>query len=91
VEFDWDEANVEHIARHGVIPDEAEQAVLSAERITLVVRVVAGERRATIMGPTENSRLLLVVTTVRGRRVRIVTARDASDHERKGYRRRLRR
>lgn len=27
VSFDWDQANAEHIARHSVKPDEAEQAI----------------------------------------------------------------
>jgi hypothetical protein len=27
IEFDWDEANMRHIARHGVTPEEAEEAV----------------------------------------------------------------
>ena len=25
--FDWDEANIEHIARHNVMPEEAEQVL----------------------------------------------------------------
>ncbi len=29
MEFDWDEANVGHVARHGVLPEEAEQVVLN--------------------------------------------------------------
>lgn len=28
MEFDWDSANLEHIAAHGITPDEAEEAVL---------------------------------------------------------------
>jgi hypothetical protein len=28
VTFDWDAANIQHLARHGVTPKEAEQAVL---------------------------------------------------------------
>ncbi len=27
--FDWDEANLEHIARHGVSREEAEQVILN--------------------------------------------------------------
>lgn len=29
VEFDWDEANVGHVARHSVLPNEAEQVILN--------------------------------------------------------------
>jgi uncharacterized DUF497 family protein len=28
VTFDWDAANIQHLARHGVTPKEAEEAVL---------------------------------------------------------------
>ena len=33
VEFEWDEANEEHIARHGVTPEEAEEALTDPRRI----------------------------------------------------------
>ena len=29
IEFDWDEANVSHVARHKVSPEEAEQVILN--------------------------------------------------------------
>jgi len=28
LEFEWDKANREHVARHGVTPEEAEEAIL---------------------------------------------------------------
>ena len=28
IEFDWDEANIGHLARHSVLPEEAEQVIL---------------------------------------------------------------
>lgn len=31
--FDWDEGNIEHIARHGVEAREAEEAVLDPGRV----------------------------------------------------------
>jgi len=30
---DWDDANVEHIARHGITPEEAEEVLLDRRRI----------------------------------------------------------
>ena len=47
IEFDCDEANVAHVGRHSVLPDEAEQVMLG---------------------------VLLVVTTWREDRIRVVTA-----------------
>jgi hypothetical protein len=29
IEFDWDEANTSHVARHSVLPEEAEQVILN--------------------------------------------------------------
>ena len=29
IEFDWDEANIGHVALHSVLPEEAEQVILN--------------------------------------------------------------
>jgi uncharacterized protein len=71
-EFDWDEANIGHLARHNVRPEEAEQ-VISREPVDLGIQMVEGEERYLNLGSTERGRVLLVVTTWRGERVRVVT------------------
>ena len=71
--FDWDDANCAHIARHGVIPAEAEQVVLGAS-LPLEMDGRSGEDRHTELGETTEGRLLLVVWTWRRRRIRVVTA-----------------
>jgi uncharacterized protein len=73
VEFDWDEANVGHIARHGIQPVEAEEVVLN-DPLDLGVEAVEGEERYLNLGATSQGRVLLVVTTWREERVRVVTA-----------------
>jgi uncharacterized protein len=73
IEFDWDDANVGHVARHGVIPEEAEQVILN-DPVDLGVEIVEGEERYLNLGATEQGRVLLVVTTWREDRVRVVTA-----------------
>jgi len=73
IDFDWDEANVGHVARHGVLPDEAEQVILS-DPVDLGVEFVEGEERYLNIGATAQGRVLLVVTTWREDRVRVVTA-----------------
>jgi uncharacterized protein len=73
IEFDWDEANVGHVARHSVLPEEAEQVVLN-DPVDLGMEIVEGEERYLNLGPTMLGRVLLVVTTWREGRVRIVTA-----------------
>ena len=73
VEFDWDEANVGHVARHSVLPEEAEQVILNSP-VDLGVEIVEGEERFLSLGATAQGRILLVVTTWREDRVRVVTA-----------------
>ena len=83
--FDWDRANITHIARHGVTPEEAEKA-LSNEPFDLDYEVVNGEERWISLGHTDALRVLLVVWTIRlEETVRVVTAREATKSERTAY------
>ena len=89
-EFDWDAANVEHIARHGVYPNEVEETLLDPDRVARIARDMRGEVRRAVLGAAEAGRLLFVVYTIRGGKIRPVTSRDATDGEKKAYRRRKR-
>jgi hypothetical protein len=71
--FDWDEANVEHIRSHGVTPDEVIEVFANDAR-DLRYDVVNGEERWTSIGHTGALRILVVIWTMRGESVRIVTA-----------------
>lgn len=84
IELLWDEWNEEHIARHGVEQEEAEQAARNAPYLT------RGRRRTyRVVGPTDGGRLLTIVVARRnGNEYYVVTARDADDEERRAYRRR---
>ena len=73
IEFDWDEANIGHVARHSVLPEEAEQVVLN-DPVDLGMEIVEREQRYLNLGATVQHRILLVVTTWREDRVRVVTA-----------------
>jgi predicted DNA binding CopG/RHH family protein/uncharacterized DUF497 family protein len=64
LEFDWDEANVRHVANHRVTPEEAEQVILN-DPIDLGIEIVEGEDRYLNLGATARGRVLLVVTTWR--------------------------
>jgi uncharacterized DUF497 family protein len=87
-DFEWDDANIEHVARHGVTPTEAEDAILDPRRIAAVARSTPSERRTGIVGETEAGRLLFVAFTARQEMIRVVTAYDASERQRRQYRRR---
>jgi len=76
IEFDWDEPNIGHVARHSVLPEEAEQVILNVP-VDLGMTIVEGEERYLNLGATVRGRVLLVVTTWREDRVRVVTAFEA--------------
>jgi uncharacterized DUF497 family protein len=73
IEFDWDEANIGHVARHDVQPEKAEQVILN-DPVDLGMEIVEGEERHVNLGATVNGRVLFVVTTWREDRIRVVTA-----------------
>jgi uncharacterized DUF497 family protein len=71
--FDWDDANVIHIAEHDVVPEEAEEAILG-DSLDIEFDIVDGEERWSYVGETNDGRILWVTITLRGKRMRVVTA-----------------
>jgi hypothetical protein len=71
--FDWDEFNIAHIAEHDVAPHEAEEAY-DSNPLYLDYTVEDGEVRHREIGETLAGRILVVVSTMRGVLVRVVTA-----------------
>lgn len=88
--FDWDEDNENHVLDHDVDPAEVEEAMLDPLRVVVHVYSTPGERRRGVVGATDAGRILFVVYTMRGDKVRPVTARDADRPDRRRYRRRRR-
>jgi uncharacterized protein len=82
--FDWDNANQRHVAEHGVTPSEAEE-VIQNNPIDLEVQLRNGEERVLQLGETTAHRILVVVTTWRGRKIRVVTSFPASKQLRMFY------
>jgi len=86
--FEWDgeddpQGNVAHIARHGVVPEEVEEALVDNP---LVLRT--GDGRYLGYGETGDGRPLFVVFVSQGDgRVRPLTARAMTEAERRLYRR----
>ena len=80
----WDKENLEHIAQHGVTPEEVEEVFEEG----CEVRKVWKDRYAAL-GQTAAGRYLFVVFAHRGRgRIRPITARDMTLTERRLYLRR---
>ena len=84
--FIWDDENVVHLTRHAVSPEEV-QEVLVAE--PLVLR--GPDDRYLAYGRTENGRWVFAVYVIRPQgRIRVLTARDMTEGERRLYRRKRR-
>lgn len=76
-EFDWDNANRDHLARHNVSPGEAEQAILDAHAMLLEIESATGEDRIKAVGMTAAGRVLAAVFTLRAEAIRPITAYPA--------------
>lgn len=85
MEFDWDEANIRHIARHNLYPEDVETAM--KDKASLNFRVKRGpkrQRRYGRIGKAFNT-IIAVIYEYRERKVRVVTARKSIASERSAY------
>ena len=82
--LEWDEENIEHIARHGVNPEEVEEACYNGPYI-----LKGRQGSYLVYSQTGDGRYLLVVARYRGEGViRVITARDMTDAEKRHCRER---
>ena len=82
--FFWDKENLNHIARHGISQQEAEQ-VIQNNPLDLERQIRNGEVRMLHLGETTGGRVLFVVVTMRDEMIRVVTAFPADKKARKFY------
>jgi len=82
--FEWDQGNVEHVAQHDILPEEAEQVILN-NPLELLREIRNGELRITTLGESDSGRVLIVVIAPRGELLRVVTAFPADRRERRYY------
>lgn len=83
--FDWDEKNENHIAEHGVAIFEAEEVILFSSPFYQRSR----EGKYIAYGVTEEERHLFIVFVIRGSgRIRVISARDMSEKEKRYYKKR---
>ena len=79
----WNSWNIEHIAEHNVSPDEVEEVCYNNPFVTR-----ARNKTIKIIGQTDAGRFLTIFLAPRGRgRYFVITARDATEAERRRYRR----
>ena len=84
MEFEWDAANVQHIAGHGINPKEAEEAIL-IEPLEADVQPHGGEERVLCFGRTNSGRLLTILYTERHGKIRVVTAYEMTKPQQQMY------
>jgi hypothetical protein len=85
--FDWDDANRDHLARHDVTPQEAEEVVLG-DPLDIELQTAegsGGEERILNIGETRKGRILELVSTWRGGKARILSAWDAPRQSKLDY------
>ena len=85
-DFEWDDAKATaNLAKHGVSFEQARAAFGDPFAIDFVDdRHGYDEERSVLFGMVDN-RLLVVVHTWRGDKIRIISAREAEPHERRRY------
>lgn len=86
-EFDWDGGNAEkNWLRHRVSQSECEQVFFNRPLVVAEDELHSyGEARFYALGSTDLGRLLAVVYTLRGEKIRVISARDMSRREQKEY------
>lgn len=84
MEFEWDDANRKHIARHAIAPEEAEEAVV-IEPLETAVQQHESEERVLCFGRTKAGRLLTILYTQRRGRIRVVTAYEMTKEQQRLY------
>jgi len=78
----WDDANIEHIARHGLSPADIEDVCFSKH-----ISFRGRERRYILYGKTESGVMIMVVLEqLYGQVFRPITARAMSEREKHSYR-----
>ena len=92
VGFEWDEANIEHIAQHNVIPSEAEEIFFDRDNVLDEdIKHSIAENRFILIGKTKKGRLLYQIFTKRGNKIRVISSRDINKKEVKLYEKKTRR
>jgi uncharacterized protein len=82
--FDWDRHNLRKIRVHKIRREEAEQALFN-DPMSIYEQDVGNEHRFAYYGETNTGRLLAVIVTERGERIRVVTAYDLDAGQKREY------
>ena len=86
LEFEWDKGNIDKNKKHKVENQECEQAFFDDNKVIFkdVLHSVT-EKRFVLIGKIENRRCLYIIFTYRGKKIRVISARDINKKEVKLY------
>ena len=84
LQFDWNNENIRHLALHKITRAEAEQ-VIQNRPVDLGTELRNGEERIAQVGETDTGKILIVVTAMRDKMVRVVTAWPAKERLRRYF------
>jgi uncharacterized DUF497 family protein len=83
--FEWNKANINHIGRHNIKPYEVEEAIV----LNKVFYRKGKSGKYLAYGVTNSGTYITIVFVLKqGGKVRVITAREMSDKERKYYKKR---
>ncbi len=81
-EFQWDKGNIDKNKKHKIIDKEAEEVFFDENKTIYRDKLHSKyEERFITLGKTKEQRLLYAVFTKRGRKIRIISARDINSKE----------
>lgn len=85
--FDWNKANIDkNWIKHRVRVKECEEVFFNEPLIVFEDEKHSGkEKRYGVFGQTNNQRELTIIFTIRKNKIRVISARDQSQKERKSY------
>lgn len=86
LEFEWDRGNSGKNKKHDVEDSESEEVFFDGRKVRFRDPLHSGgEERSILIGMTKADRLLFVVFTKRGKKIRIISARDVNKKEERLY------
>lgn len=87
IKFQWDKGNQDkNLIKHKVIRQECEEVFFDQNKKMFKDIIHSqNEERHIIIGKTKQKRLLLIVFTIRGRAIRVISARDLNRKETELY------
>jgi uncharacterized DUF497 family protein len=85
--FEWDKGNIDKsFKKHGITPNEAEEVFLDEDIFLLKdIKHSQAEERFEAIGKITKGEILFLAFTVRGDKIRIISARRANKKERRLY------